>query len=257
MTAEPVPDALSIGEFVRRSFTIDAQKHVALFAGVAATFYIALRFTVVAAWDTETAAGVLQAMGPGDAVVGTVIQGIPAVVAAGCAIVLGWNTYLLVRFGRQPPLGIEHIVDTVVLILVLTLIPMSLLLAPVVLCVLLSILLAFFDRKSPSRLETVRSRRVILTSALAAVALRFLLDGTMWLPVESIDPSGDAKPFAGYVLNRAGDTTTVMRRDTREIVFLPSKGLEHNLCGTRQALTRPAIALVSKDEWPSYPQCPD
>src|SRR4051812_46035688 len=96
-------------------------QHIGLLAGVVLTLGIALRFLAMASYNTVTAAAMLQALGPGNAVLGTLVVEVPLGVGILTGALVGVTLYRWLALGVR--LGVVAVVLAVWSVLVLALFP--------------------------------------------------------------------------------------------------------------------------------------
>lgn len=263
----------------------DWREHLTLILAIASTAIVVVRLLSVAAYDTQTALGIIHATGTGSALIGTAIS------LAGLLSVLSMVTVAAVFLVNRPRGRVARNLLTV-LFAALALISffMSQLLAflfamAVTMTIMTTVLYRILEdmrrvarnevggneTRAPKKRRSARHkiplwRRVISGLAMGVTGLyvaTVVLSGEPWVPSERLEIIGEP-PVTGYVLAVTGDTVTILLHQPRELrYYKPSAIRARALCTSvppfvRTVFSSPArvleISLIL--EGPRYVECP-
>jgi hypothetical protein len=227
-------------------------EHLGLIVGGGVTLLVAVRFLSISTFDANTASAVLQAIGPANALVGTVISGASLALAYAIGGAVGIAAYQ--KLALNQPYG-RHMVLVTLCGFTFLLMFMPVIMTGIsVLIALTGPFFAWMDGRegADAALAASANRRFMASMAIGVFLSGFLVNTSPWLPTENITP-GQGDPFVGFVLRDDGGRVIALTRDERLVRYL-SGPVDRQVCGSRAWWSVSGAQILRADDQ-GYPDC--
>lgn len=215
--------------------------------------YLVWRILGVAGYDTNTALGIVQVGGAGNAALGIALS-------SASLVVLTLNVLWLLAVYFEWP-WVRDLPNDMKISLSAPLLAPTLFLLPLFVPLLnMGFLLVMTYRwKRPKGhhpdKEFGRAGWALVLFVAWVAAPYWLLISTPWLPSERLVPDGD-EPFTGYVVGTEGDELVVLQRgEQTQLRRVAATGLERSLCSQPKPTILRSLPQLVSDGAP-YPRCP-
>lgn len=219
----------------------------------AAFVYLVWRILAVAGYDGNTALGIIQVGGAGDASLGIALS------SAGLVVLLVNLAWMLALFFDEPR-WVAELPNDIKIVIFMPMLAPTLFLLPafvsVVNVIFLLVMTIRWRRGSPKP----RGGSAVFAGAIFLLWLAaplWLQISTPWMPAEQFTPA-DGKPFTGYAVGEQDDDLVVLDRSDDEPYLrnLPLAGLKRGLCSEPEPwYLRTGPELFS--DGARYDSCPD
>lgn len=238
----PESDAAALPPWVR--------EHIALFLTAGTVVLTAARLLAIAKGDPITATAVLQALGPGNALLGTLVWSFDLV--AGVALVA------CVYLAAEGTLKAGPALVFAVAVLFMGIVAFAP--WPIFAVVVSYALFGYWlgRRASSAEHKDGRGRRIRTYVAIVCalvIVLQSALDTRPWLPAEVISTTGDDNTV-GYVLSSSAEGVTVLQESGRRVVYYDAV-VRRRICRAAGIPVPNLLVLMHVTERSTYLPCPD